>query len=83
RVTLEQIQEAVEVFDSVLGLYKEGLPKARIEVPDEVQALIREREEARKAKDWARADSLRDEILAHGFAVEDRPEGPLIKRVKG
>jgi cysteinyl-tRNA synthetase len=83
RATLEHIQEAVEVFDSVLGLYKEGLPKARIEVPDEVKALIEEREGARKAKDWTRADSLRDEILAHGFAVEDRPEGPLIKRVKG
>ena len=83
RATLEHIQEAVEVFDSVLGLYKEGLPKSRVEVPDEVQALIEEREGARKAKDWARADSLREEILAHGFAVEDRAEGPLIKRVKG
>ena len=83
RMTLEHILKAVEVFDSVLGLYREGLPKARVEVPAEVQALVSEREEARKAKDWARADSLRDEILERGFSVEDRTEGPLVKRVKG
>jgi cysteinyl-tRNA synthetase len=82
RRTLGHLQGAFETFDSVLGLYKEGLPKARIEVPDEVQALVDEREGARKARDWVRADSLRDEILAHGFTVEDRPEGPMIKRVK-
>ncbi len=83
RATLEQLRSAIEVFDSVLGLYREGLPKARIEVPDEVQALVEEREEARKGKDWAGADSLRNKILALGFAVEDRPEGPVLRRVKG
>ncbi len=83
RTTLEQLRSAIEVFDSVLGLYREGLPKARIDVPDEVQALVKEREEARKGKDWAGADSLRNEILALGFTVEDRPEGPLLRRVKG
>ncbi len=83
REALESILRTVEIFDSVLGLYKEGLPKARIEVPDEIRALILEREGARKDKDWARADSLRDEILERGFTVEDRPEGPLIKRIKG
>ena len=83
RATLEQLRSAIEVFDSVLGLYREGLPKARIEVPDEVRALVEEREEARKGKDWAGADSLRNKILELGFAVEDRPEGPLLRRVKG
>jgi cysteinyl-tRNA synthetase len=83
RETLQRILDAIETFDLVLGLYKEGLPKARIEVPEDVQQLIRKREDARKQKDWAKADSLRDEILAHGFTVEDRPEGPLVKRAKG
>jgi cysteinyl-tRNA synthetase len=82
RETLESILSAIEVFDSVLGLYKGGLPTSVIDVPDEVRALVESREESRKAKDWARADSLRDEILGHGFTVEDRPEGPLVKRAK-
>ncbi|MDP6528611.1 MAG: cysteine--tRNA ligase [Gemmatimonadota bacterium] len=60
-----------------------GFPAAKDEtgeIPPEVQALVDRRETARTERDWAAADSLRDEILACGFVVEDRPDGPLIKR---
>ena len=46
------------------------------EVPAEVQALAEERQAARAAKDWARADELRDQITAAGFTVEDTPTAP-------
>jgi len=49
-------------------------------VPADVQALFDEREAARAAKDWARADELRDEIASHDFAVEDRPDGSRLVR---
>jgi len=46
------------------------------EVPDEVRALAAERDERRRAKEFAAADSLRDRIAKLGFAVIDGPDGP-------
>ena len=46
------------------------------EVPDEVRALAAERDERRRAKDFAAADALRDRIAQLGFAVIDGPDGP-------
>ena len=36
---------------------------------------------AKKAKDFAQADSLREEIAARGYAVEDTPQGPKLKKL--
>jgi cysteinyl-tRNA synthetase len=47
-------------------------------IPAEVLELVQEREEARKGRDWAAADALRDRIRAAGWTVEDRPDGPLV-----
>ena len=41
-----------------------------------VQGLLTERAEARAAKDWARADAIRDRIKAAGIEIEDTPSGP-------
>ncbi len=41
-----------------------------------VKGLLEEREAARAAKDWGRADAIRDQILAAGIEVEDTPAGP-------
>ncbi len=41
-----------------------------------VQGLLAERTAAREAKDWARADAIRDQIKAAGVEVEDTPTGP-------
>ncbi|KQV71562.1 cysteine--tRNA ligase [Nocardioides sp. Root122] len=41
-----------------------------------VQGLLAERAAAREAKDWARADAIRDQIKAAGVEVEDTPSGP-------
>ena len=48
------------------------------EVPEAVETLARLRDEARAAKDWARADELRDELRALGYEVEDTPEGTRV-----
>ncbi len=47
---------------------------------DEAQALARERDDARSAKDFARADAIRDQLTAMGFQVMDTPEGTVIHR---
>jgi cysteinyl-tRNA synthetase len=59
----------------ILGL--ESLLEAGAEGPGaEIQALAEEREEARRARDFARADALRDELRARGWQVRDGPDGP-------
>jgi cysteinyl-tRNA synthetase len=49
------------------------------EVPDDVAARARARDEARAARDWARADALRDELVAEGWTVEDTPDGTVVR----
>ncbi|MBR6470369.1 MAG: cysteine--tRNA ligase [Victivallales bacterium] len=50
-------------------------------VPAEVVSLTEQRAAARKARDWARADQLRDQIAALGWEVKDTPKGPqFVKR---
>ena len=63
-------------FDRVLGLRLDTVkPKARRVVSDEVLALVRQRDEARAARDWKRSDQLRDQLKAMGFEVRDTPAG--------
>jgi cysteinyl-tRNA synthetase len=49
------------------------------DVPPEIWARARARDEARRVKDWALADEIRDEIQANGFVVEDTPGGTLVR----
>ncbi len=59
----------------VLGL--ENLLDVKAVAPDaEAQRLLSEREEARAARDWARADELREELQEMGWEVRDGPDGP-------
>jgi cysteinyl-tRNA synthetase len=51
------------------------------EVPPEAHALMEEREAARTAKDFARADELRDALAAAGYEVRDTSEGPKLRRL--
>jgi len=46
-----------------------------------VEDMLRQRREARAAKDFARADAIRDELTAKGIALEDGPNGTLWRRV--
>lgn len=63
--------------DSVLGV---GAP-AETEVPAELNALLEQRQAARKAKDFKRADAIRDELKAKGWTIEDTPKGARLKRL--
>jgi cysteinyl-tRNA synthetase len=59
----------------------EGVLETGDEAPPEAQALLEEREAARTAKDFARADELRDALAAAGYEVRDTPEGPKLRRL--
>jgi cysteinyl-tRNA synthetase len=60
-------------FDKVLGVI--GEVKKEEKLPKEAEELIRKREEARKAKDWKKADEIRVQLKAMGIIMEDTPQG--------
>src|SRR6266404_2113150 len=64
-------------LDTVLGV---GVPP-EVEVPAEINALLEARQAARRAKDFKRADAIRDELKAKGWVIEDTPKGPKVKRI--
>jgi len=49
------------------------------EVPADILDLARQRDEARAAKDWSAADTLRDQIVAAGYVVEDTATGTVVR----
>ena len=55
-------------------------PDASEGVPPEIQALAEERQAARKAKDFARSDEIRDQLADDGWVIEDTAKGPRVKR---
>ena len=66
-------------MDEVLGVIFFG-KAAKTAVPPEIQALLDQRAEARKAKNWAESDRLRDEIAAAGWSVKDSKDGQTVTR---
>ncbi len=79
-----QTKPSKELCEFALNLYKEiagvlGLLYAEKDgVADDVQALIEQRNTARKNKDWAMADKIRDELKARGITIKDTPNGTVI-----
>ena len=66
---LRRIDEILDVFSA---------PHAG--PPDDVLALVADRQIARASRDFAASDRLRGEIAAHGWSVLDTPDGPKLKR---
>ena len=64
----------------VLGILREE-DSEEDGISEEIMALVQERQEARKAKNYARADEIRDILKAQGLAVEDTPQGPRVVKL--
>ncbi|HWZ91089.1 MAG TPA: cysteine--tRNA ligase [Polyangiaceae bacterium] len=66
----------------VLGLvWKQPVLGERTFAPD-IARLVAEREHARRAREFSRADALRAELTERGFTVEDSPTGPVLTRTR-
>ncbi|MBD3304574.1 cysteine--tRNA ligase [Candidatus Woesearchaeota archaeon] len=65
-------------FDKVLGFDIRGFK--RVEISEDIQKLVDEREAARKAKDFKKADEIRDKLKEMGIVLEDTPQGVRWKR---
>ena len=69
-------------LDRVLGVMEPDDGADGDEPSAEVASLLDERVQARATKDWARADSLRDELAGRGIVVEDTRDGQRWKRME-
>ena len=68
--------DAFRTFDRVWAcLDVDAALNADNSIPAEIEAMAEARLEARKAKNWAESDRLRDEIKSKGYVVEDAPGG--------
>jgi cysteinyl-tRNA synthetase len=75
-----EVFDAMAAFDRVLGLrLAERAEPAEAEIPAKIQALLAERDNARKNRDFATSDRIRDELSAAGYVIEDTPEGSRVK----
>ncbi len=70
-------QDEFSALTNVLGLLYN---KKDDEIPAEIAELIEERKAARKAKDFARADAIRDKIAGMGYIVEETRQGTIVKK---
>ncbi|MCD6454249.1 MAG: cysteine--tRNA ligase [Candidatus Aminicenantes bacterium] len=75
----EQIKLLFYDLDRVLAILPEKIIE---ELPDEIMELIKKREEARKNRDFATADAIRDELFKKGIILEDTKEGTRWKIIK-
>ena len=64
--------------DSVLGIFPKETADAGADA--EIDALIEERVAARKNRDFARADAIRDDLAGEGIILEDTPHGTVWHR---
>ena len=71
---------ALETCDGILGVIGPADGEGRTNEDAEIEALIQERAAARKSKDFARSDAIRDQLKERGIVLEDTPRGTKWKR---
>lgn len=84
-LSAKEVLGVITVLDDVLGLSLlyppvRFLPLADHEIPEEVNILVKNREDARKAKNFVEADRFRIHIEERGYRVEDSASGPLVHK---
>jgi len=78
-IGIADAQAALAMFDrldDVVGLLNPGGEG----VPEAVMEKVMARQQARRDKDFAKSDAIRDELLAEGWVIKDTPDGPRVHR---
>ena len=82
-LSLEIKKQTVKIFESygreVLGLFTSE--SANSDLVNKIEEMILLRNEARVSKDWAKSDSIRDELSKMGIQIEDSPEGTKWRQI--
>ncbi|MEI6503705.1 MAG: cysteine--tRNA ligase, partial [Armatimonadota bacterium] len=71
-----EIQEFFKLADTILGY----IAHEKAGVDGEIEALIEERNQARRDKNFARSDEIRDQLAAQGIVLEDGAQGTRWRR---
>lgn len=74
----QQVLALLKRFDTVLGVL--SFEKEIEAIPQELEEALAQRNQARKDKNWALADSLRDLIISRGYVIEDTPHGMRLRK---
>jgi cysteinyl-tRNA synthetase len=82
QLVLARALQKIKELSNVLGIFRSiGGEVVRLEdLPADLRELVDERARARTAKDWAAADALRTQLAVRGYFLEDRPEGPVVRK---
>jgi cysteinyl-tRNA synthetase len=81
QLDLEQKKYILETFEKINSILN-VLKLKECPLAPEIDKLIKDREEARRNKDWDLADTVRDELAQKGFEIVDTPKGPVWKEIK-
>lgn len=86
--TIDKVFEEIESNNSapsneILAVIENllGISLLKPDISDEQKQLIKTREDAREAKDWAKSDELRDQLKEQGIEVKDTPSGTVWSRI--
>ena len=71
----ELVEFATKLFDELTGVLGLVYNRKTESLDDEIEKMIEARTQARKDKNWAEADRIRDELKAQGIILEDTPQG--------
>jgi len=74
----KKVIDLMKKFDKILSVIDF---KAKIDVSEDIKKLIKEREQARKNKNYEKADTIREKIKEKGFIIEDTKKGAVIKKL--
>jgi cysteinyl-tRNA synthetase len=77
----EAKKNLINVMDSVLGLNLGTEDEKDSDIPEEIKDLLSKREEARKTKNWAESDAIRDQINAAGYKILDGADGAKVEKI--
>ncbi len=76
----KKYQELLLDFDRVLGFNLKDYVKEENALPEDVQKLVNERNNARANKNWVESDRIRDILVSMGYTVKDSKEGTIVEK---
>lgn len=81
-LTTKEVSSVIEVlrsWDGVMGVF-DWVIFETTSIPENIQKLAQERQEAKKNKDFSRADEIRKEVENAGYTITDSKDGPIIEK---